>query len=233
MRSTSLLSLSVLFFAVASAWDNTPPIPERIVGLGEGSGKLNIEFEMHYDLMCSASAALHPDFATFLDTQYLNGKVRDYVTVKYVFQPLTYHHATWIPHKLLPFIIDQCYSNQTTCQYINYMNFCFNNQDDILGSTNKSYNQIIQDWTAKVAKQFGWNQKDLTDLFDYDTDKHNSEMRTRYMWKYSTFKGVTSTPSTFVNGIMVQLYPGSPDDWLQLLNDTFAGQGGVSASVER
>ena len=82
----------------------------------------------------------------------------------------------------------------------------------------------MQDWTAKVAAKFGWNQKDLTDLFDYDTDTHNSEMRTRYMWKYSTFRGVTSTPTPFVNGIMVQNLPGSAGDWMQLLKDTYAGQ---------
>lgn len=141
MRSTSAIVLSVAFMAaLTSAWDNTPPFPERIVGLGEGSGKKNIDIELHYDLMCEVSAALHPDFATFLDTAFLDGKVRDYITVRYVFQPLSYHHATWITHKILPYIIDECEAKPDSCQYINYMNFCFNNQDEVLSSTNLSHN---------------------------------------------------------------------------------------------
>ena len=225
MRSTSAIVLSVAFLAgLAAAWPNTPPLPERIVGLGEGAGKKNIDIEIHYDLMCEVSAALHPDFATFLDTPFLDGKVRDFISARYVFQPLPYHHASWIPHKILPYVSDQCFSNpNATCQYINYMNFCFNNQDAILGSTDKTYNQIIQMWTGMVSKQFGFPQKDLVALYDWDTDVNDTEDRARYMWKYSTFKGVESTPSAFVNGIMVQLYPGSPDDWMQILKDVFSG----------
>ncbi len=102
----------VAFFAIgAQAWDNTPPLPERVVGLGEGKGLKNINFEMHYDLMCEVSAALHPDLKSFLDMPYQNGTVRDAITVTYVFQPLSYHHEAWIPHKLLPFIIDECYAS--------------------------------------------------------------------------------------------------------------------------
>ena len=71
MRYSKSLLLSVAFFAAATqAWDNTPPLPERVVGLGEGKGKLNIKFEMHYDLMCEVSAALHPDLKSFLDMPF-------------------------------------------------------------------------------------------------------------------------------------------------------------------
>lgn len=144
MRSTSSIILSVAFLAgIATAWPNTPPFPERVVGLGEGSGKKSIDIEIHYDLMCEISAALHPDFATFLDTPFLDGKVRDFITVRYVFQPLPYHHSSWIPHKLLPYFIDQCLSTNATCKYIDYMNYCFNHQDDVLGATNMTHNQII------------------------------------------------------------------------------------------
>jgi len=98
MRFVAKLGFTVLFFgALTQAWDNTPPLPERIVGLGEGLGKKHIEFEMHYDLMCEVSAAVHPDLKTFLDMPFENGTVRDAVKVTYVFQPLSYHHSVWIP----------------------------------------------------------------------------------------------------------------------------------------
>jgi len=98
------------------------------------------------------------------------------------------------------------------------MEFCFANQEAVLSATDKSHNQIIQEWTAAVSAKFGWKQADLVACYDWDTDKHNSEMRARYMWKYSTSKGVTGTPNVFANGILVQLYPGGPDDWMQILN---------------
>lgn len=104
------------------------------------------------------------------------------------------------------------------------MQYCFDNQDDVLGSTDKTYNQIITSWTTSVATKFGFKQADLAALYDYDTDTHNSEMRGRYMWKYSTNQGVSSTPSAFINGVMVQVYPGGPDDWMQILNDIISDQ---------
>lgn len=131
----SALLITVAYITTANAWDNTPPIPERVVGLGEGKGKLNVDFEIHYDLMCSASAALHPAFTQFLDLPYLEGKVRDYVTAEYLFQPLPYHHTSWIPHKLVPYFTDECYTQpnnsesegESKCRYIDYMNFSFKN----------------------------------------------------------------------------------------------------------
>jgi hypothetical protein len=111
MRSlTKALLITVAYITSTQAWDNTPPISERVVGYGEGLGQLNVLFELHYDLTCSASAALHPAFKQFLDLPYNGGTVRDAVKVEYLFQPLPYHHTTWIPHKLVPYFTDECYS---------------------------------------------------------------------------------------------------------------------------
>ena len=125
MRSlTKALLITVAYITSTQAWDNTPPIPERTVGYGEGSGNLNINFEMHYDLTCSASAALHPAFKQFLDLPFQDGKVRDAVKVEYLFHPLPYHHATWVPHKLVPYFTDECYQTpQVQCRYIEYMEY--------------------------------------------------------------------------------------------------------------
>jgi hypothetical protein len=103
------------------------------------------------------------------------------------------------------------------------MEYTFNNQNVILSATDKSYNQIVQDWTAQVANDFNLSQKTLTDLFDYNTDKHNSEMRTRYMWKYSTFRGTAGTPSAYINGVLLQIYPSSANEWLKLLKSVVSG----------
>lgn len=85
MRSFAKTLIVSAFVVVASAWSNTPPIPDRNPGLGEGSGNLGITFELHYDLMCSASAALHPSLKEFLDMPFMDGKARDAVKVTYTF----------------------------------------------------------------------------------------------------------------------------------------------------
>lgn len=74
-----------------------------------------IEIEAFMDLFCSGCAAVHPEFKKFLDMPFLSGTVRDAVKVNYNFFPLPYHHAVWIPHKLLPKIIDDCLANPAKC----------------------------------------------------------------------------------------------------------------------
>ena len=75
-----------------------------------------------------------------------------------------------------------------------------------------------------VSQAFGWNQNDLVALYDWGTDTHNSEMRTRYMWKYSASQGVAATPSMAVNGIQVQEPPFDANSMMQLLQDTYNAQ---------
>ena len=128
MRS---LIASVAALALSShmvlAWDNTPPIPERHPGWGEGKGKQLIEFEFFYDLTCSATQALHPEVKQFLDMPFLGGTVRDAIRVNYAFFPLPYHHASWIPHKIVPYIIDKCVNDTVGCKLPYYIDFALNN----------------------------------------------------------------------------------------------------------
>ncbi|TNV74022.1 hypothetical protein FGO68_gene8605 [Halteria grandinella] len=109
-----VLNLTLAFAALAmltssaKAWDNIPPIPERHPGWGEGKNRLMINFEVFADLLCDGCAMLHAEFERFLNMTYLGSPVRDQIGVNYVFFPLPYHQASWIPHRLLPYIIDQC-----------------------------------------------------------------------------------------------------------------------------
>ena len=86
-----------------------------------------IDFEVFYDLTCSASAAMHPEFKKFLDMPFLTGTVRDAIRVNYAFFPLPYHHASWIPHKIIPYIIDKCVVDTLGCKLPYYMDFVFYN----------------------------------------------------------------------------------------------------------
>ena len=224
MLIASVVSLVALNSQFAAAWDNTPPIPERHPGWGEGKNQQMIEFEIYYDLTCSASAALHPEWKTFLDMPFLGRTVRDAIKVNYVFFPLPYHHSSWIPHKILPYVIDKCVASPLNCKLPYYIDFAFNNQNFILTSKDTSFNDLVVAWTGMVSTTFGWPQPELISLYSWDTDTHNSEMRTRYMWKYSASQGIALTPSMSVNGIELQEPPFDHNSMMQLLQDVYNSQ---------
>ena len=47
----------------------------------------------------------------------------------------------------------------------------------------------------------------LMNCYDTNKDKNNSEMRTRYMWKYAASIGVSGTPFYYVNGVLLNTVP--------------------------
>lgn len=94
------------FILLINAFDNNPPLPGRRAGYTYGTGPSDIEIEIIYDLLCIDSQEADPILQEFLDKPFLDSKVRDQIKVTYTFFPLPYHHAVWIPHKLLPFFED-------------------------------------------------------------------------------------------------------------------------------
>ena len=83
-----------------------------------------------------------------------NTLVKDELKITYSFLPLTFHHAVWVPHRLVPFILDSCYVYPLTCNLYPYIEFCFENLDYILNSYGKSQDDLIFEWASKVAVKF-------------------------------------------------------------------------------
>lgn len=147
-----------------------------------------------------------------MDLEFNGGKVSDAVTIRYAFSPLTFHHGAWIVTKMLPYIEDLCWADSKQCGlFIQYVSLAFENQPWILAATDMSYNQIVDKWAQTVADNLKLDVNDLKAIYDYGTDTHNSEMRTRYMWKYTASRAVGGTPSAFVNGIRLVKIPNSAD----------------------
>ncbi|CDW78113.1 UNKNOWN [Stylonychia lemnae] len=221
MRFISIVIIALV--ATTNAWDNNPPIPDRYPGsgVGEGSFKQGIDIEVFYDLLCEGCQMHHPKFQQFLDMQFLDGTYRDAISVKYNFFPLPYHHGSWIVTKLLPILVDKCLNGTQPCKYLDYIAYTLINQNTLLDNTASTENQIIQSWTATVAKQFGLNQTELLQVYDSKKDVHNSEMRTRQYWKYAASRTVEGTPSAFVNGVKVQNVPFEATEWAQLVSSIY------------
>src|SRR4051794_16922446 len=112
MRASSIFITLASLFASSEAYNNNPPIPERHPGIITGGGKSNIEIEVIYDLMCSDSANVDPEFQKFLNSDFQGSKVIDNIYLNYALMPLPFHHEVWIPHKLVPFFLDNCYADE-------------------------------------------------------------------------------------------------------------------------
>ena len=70
MRSSSILAslaVSLLLGSAVADWDNNVPVPGKRPEYATGSWKNGIDFHIVYDLMCSDSAALDPQFQKFLN----------------------------------------------------------------------------------------------------------------------------------------------------------------------
>jgi hypothetical protein len=149
MRYISLiliLSAGLLTYQ-ANGWANIPTIPERHPGWGEGKNRLMIKFEVFADLLCDGCAMLHAEFDRFLNMTYLGSPVRDQIGVNYAFLALPYHHASWIPHRLLPYIIDECVSSKgAVCKYKAYIDYTFGIRDSFLDATNITFDDLTTWW---------------------------------------------------------------------------------------
>lgn len=222
----SIAALSVLFLGMASAdFYNNVPIPGIRPQFTMGTAKQGIDIHIVYDLMCSDSAALHPKFQQFLNMTWnvTNTTVQDAVQVSYTFLPLPYHHEVWVSHKLVPYFLDNC-NYGSKCQFMDYMNYCFVNQDMILGAKNMSENAIILQWTNKVAQDMNLTQADLLAVYNDAYDTHNTEMRVREMYKWNTHHHVSGTPFGFVNGVLLETYPETADEWMNVLFGVYQNQ---------
>lgn len=168
--------------------------------------------------MCSDSAALNPAFQTFLQSTWnvTNTTFQDAIRVSYTFLPLPYHHEVWISHKLVPYFLDNCNFGPGKCQLLDYMTYCFANQDNILGAKNISENAIIKLWTLQVSAALNISQAELAQVYT-NSDTHDSEYRTRVMYKYNTASHASGTPFGYVNGILLENFPASVDEWTQVI----------------
>lgn len=84
--------------------------------------------------------------------------------------------------------------------------------------------ELTNRWVGTVASRLRLDSAELLALYDRKTDKHDSEMRTRELFKYSCHRGVSSTPTSMLNGAIIQGPPSTARAWLKLLTQVYAKQ---------
>ena len=216
MKISNLL-LPLLFVAV-NAYDNYIPVPGSHVGLTYGGSDSGLKIELFYDLLCEISADYHPKIIELMNSDFLGKKVKDVVEITFVFFPLPYHRGSWVVTKIVPYLVDLCHADASKCHlYLDYIQFCFDNRNWIMYDLSNSDDDLTNIWTGTVASRLRLNKDDLLLLFDRSKDTHDSEMRTRELFKYSAHRSVGSTPTSMLNGAIIQGAPSTARAWLKLL----------------
>ena len=74
-----------------------------------------------------------------------------------------------------------------------------------------------------VAAEFNLSASTLNSLYE-SGDKYNTNQIVRNFWKYGVQKGVSESPTFFINGAPLIAAPGNVDGWISLLDDVYAAQ---------
>lgn len=103
-----------------------------------------------------------------------------------------------------------------------YKDYCFAQLPTVQAEVDVSQDDFITQWTAQVATEFGLDQTVLQGLYSYDeTINYDSNSNTRAMWKYTASKGISGTPSLFINGVRIEHMPTTVFGWIHELNSVY------------
>lgn len=107
-----------------------------------------------------------------------------------------------------------------------YRNWCFEKEqyEAVLAMTDVGEESFIGQWSKKVAAQFNLKEEDVANAYKDPMDQYSDNQFARRMWKATVARGVNSTPSVFVNGVLLEKPPTTTDNWMKLLNDTYNKQ---------
>ena len=105
-----------------------------------------------------------------------------------------------------------------------YAELSWDNMDVTLKQTDISEVDWEDQWTTKVADALQLEKSDLMALYS-SNDTHNTNSRVREMWKYSASNGISATPQAFVNGVLLEDYPESVEEWKELFDGLYPSSG--------
>ena len=152
-----------------------------------------------------------------MNTKWQDGIVSDYIYLAMTPFPLPYHVHSWQVGWLVPYFMDLCEADSSTCYMDKYKDFAFSKQSTILSMKSTSQDDFIPWWSAQVATELGLKTEDIEAVYG-PNDPHDTAWKIRELWKYAAGKGVNGTPTSFVNGVRLDSVPTTVSDWMELLN---------------
>lgn len=159
-----------------------------------------------------------------MTTPWLGGTVADQIKLTFTPFPLTYHIFAFQVNQIVPYLMDLCIADSTECYMNDYRNFCYDGAySNVLAQGDMSLDDFIPWWTAQVAEALDLDQATLESLYG-PNDVYNTNSSTRDFWKFGTSNGISGTPSTMVNGVLLDATPFSVEGWMDVLNTVYNSQ---------
>ena len=210
---------------MTAAISNSVPIFGTYPGWVQGGNLANIELEIFFDYLCWDSKTYYPLVKAALDTPVEGDTTwMDAVTLKLSSFPLDYHIHSWQVAQVLPGLLDLCVQDETQCLMDKYLDFSFEMQDHVLSLSDYSKDEFIPYWAQQVADELGLPYEGVLGIYDRDTDVHKTEDKTRAIWKYGAARGVSGTPTAFINGVKLDSFPDSTQAWIDTLQAVLDAQ---------
>ena len=84
----------------------------------------------------------------------------------------------------------------------------------------KAQDKIRAEWAKRVAEKFALKESDVAKIWTSD-DEYRTDERTRDIWKGQVARGANQTPTVYINGVKLDKYPQTADNWMDLLKAVY------------
>lgn len=212
MKTTAAVAALMLASPVAS---NSVPISPTTPGWKMGTTGAPIKMNIFYDLLCPDSRdAYYLWNKIFPQESHVSGqKYSDLIDMTVSAFVLPYHGHSWVVTKAIPYLQDICDEDATKCFMNSYSELAWDHWNTDLADSSISTDDFIKKWAGMVHDKIPEiNTDDLESLYGH-SDTHNSESRSRAMWKYAASRGISGTPQVYINGVLLDDYPMEEVDW--------------------
>ena len=195
---------------------NQTPIPSRQEGVEIGNPAAPSRIDLFLDPHCPNSAAFFNVLKSILDADVKGKKLRDSISINLSVFPMPFHRNAFLAATALNFF---------RTKHVKHFTDFLQSQLDSVDKYNvdaKALNepQVQQLILQDAKKAFG--SDDSSDVSEIFSDaSYNSNARITF--KYGAFKGVTSTPSLFINHVLVTGLTADKNALLALLSNFVTG----------
>ena len=211
----SLLALLLLCLMAATAtatasappsWDpNQQPLLKGY-GFPRGTPNAPVWLELHGDLLCIDTLEDWDNVISPLLAHYKEHQVY------FIFHPfpLPYHYNAFFAAKA-----GNAVEALQPGKYLDWVEAVFDEQNSFLKpAANKTEPEVIQMFADLAQRRFSIPNDKFYQQFNLDA----TEMTTRAQWKFSAARGVSGTPTYFVNGVRVLSGNWSTQDWINAID---------------
>mmetsp|Transcript_10532 Transcript_10532/g.16111 ORF Transcript_10532/g.16111 Transcript_10532/m.16111 type:complete len:227 (-) Transcript_10532:72-752(-) len=180
-----------------------------------------VEVQLFVDLLCPGCQGEHELLTSIYDNAFLDKTVKDYINVMVTPTVLPYHLNSFQLAQVVPYLQDKCAEDSSFCDLFEpYARMCWDNMDYLTAATDKSTDEIVEEWSEKTADLLNVSSSEIKDLYT-DDDIHNSNTRVRQFFKYAMQSDISWTPSIKINSVKIYDNPGSVQEWMDMLDSLY------------